>query len=235
MSDRFLAGKVRLNRSQSSPEPDGFYHLSNYEFKCLRQLAMCSSHGWSLHFKLQLIPFDTVDREKKSLLFTTGAHEPHGDGMLIYLYQSKNTSYLEFGLKEFHNDQFAYYWQIEADLEVNRWVDVVTNVEQQSTSSGEHHQLTVFFDGRIYRETQVENFTEVFIFKYDQLHPKTSIIYGNDSGLVMFDEMMYYERPLAEEEISESSLFSLLEHRVLNGSPCFSSLSGSSLARMCER
>jgi len=165
---------------------------------------MCSSHGWSLRFKLRLNSLNIIDRERKYLLFSTGAHEPHGDGILIYLYQSKNTSYLEFGLKEFRNDQFAYYWHIEADLDVNKWIDVVTTIEQHITSVGQHHQMTIYFDGHIYKETQVENYTEVFVFKYDQLHPKIAVIYGNDTGLVMFDEIVYYERILSEEEITDS-------------------------------
>lgn len=197
-------GKMLLNRSHSKPDADGYYHLSNYEYKCFRQLSACSSHGWSLRFKLQLNPFTITDRERKYLLFSTGAHEPHGDGMLIYLFQSKNTSYLEFGLKEFRNDQFAYYWQVEVDLEVNKSVDVVTTIEQHVTGIGQHHQMTLFFDGNIYKETQVENYTEVFVFKYEGLHPKVAKIYGNDTGLATFDEIIYYERILSEEEISNS-------------------------------
>ncbi|CAF3946958.1 unnamed protein product [Adineta steineri] len=195
-------GITFLNRSQSKPDSDGFYHLSNYEFKCFRQLSTCSSHGWSLRFKLHLNSFKIVDRERKYLLFSTGAHEPHGDGMSIYLYQSKNTSYLEFGLKEFRNDQFAYFWQVEADLEVNKWIDVVTTIEQRTSPFGKHHQMTIFFDGYLYKETHVENYTEVFAFKYSELHPKTTVVYGNDTGLVKFDEIMYYEKILSEEEIA---------------------------------
>ncbi|CAF1143554.1 unnamed protein product [Rotaria sordida] len=195
-------GILLLDRSQIKPESDGFYHISNYEFKCLRQLSMCSSDGWSLRFKLHLNPFTIIDRERKHLLFSTGAHEPHGDGILIYLYQSKNTSYLEFGLKEFRNDEFAYYWQIEVDLNINKWIDVVTTIKQDTTSIGQHHQMTIFFDGHIYKETQVENYTEVFVFKYDNLHPKVAVIYGNDTGLAIFDEIVYYERILTEKEIA---------------------------------
>jgi hypothetical protein len=136
-------------------------------------------------------------------LFSTGAHEPHGDGMLIYLYHSKNTSYLEFGLKEFRNDQFAYYWQIEVDLEINKWIDVVTLIEEHSSAIGKHHRMTLFFDGYLYRETQVENYTEVFIFKYEQIHSKSAVIYGNDSGLALFDNVKYYERILTDEEIAD--------------------------------
>ncbi|CAF0876615.1 unnamed protein product [Rotaria sp. Silwood1] len=194
-----------LDRSQIKPKSDGFYHLSNYKFKCLRQLAMCSSHGWSLRFKLHLNPFTIIDRERKHLLFSTGAHEPHGDGILIYLYQSKNTSYLEFGLKEFRNDEFAYYWQIEADLEVNKSIDVVTTIEKRTTSTGQHNQMTLFFDGHIYKESQAENYTEVFVFKYNNLHPKVALIYGNDTGLAIFDEIVYYERILSEQEIANIS------------------------------
>ncbi|CAF4229923.1 unnamed protein product, partial [Rotaria sp. Silwood2] len=200
-----LDGIPLLDRSQIKPESDGFYHLSNYEFKCLRQLAMCSSHGWSLRFRLYLNPFTIIDRERKHLLFSTGAHEPHGDGLSIYLYQSKNTSYLEFGLKEFYNDEFAYYWHIETDLEVNKWIDVITTIEERTTSNRQHHQMTLFFDGHIYRDTQVENYTEVFIFKYDNLHPKVAVIYGNDTGLAKFDEIVYYERILSDEEITNVS------------------------------
>lgn len=122
--------------------------------------------------------------------------------MLIYLYQSKNTSYLEFGLKEFRNDQFAYYWQIEVDLEINKWIDVVTIIEEYSSTIGKHHRMIIYFDGYLYRETQVENYTEVFIFKYEQIHSKSAVIYGNDSGLVLFDDIKYYERILNDEEIA---------------------------------
>jgi hypothetical protein len=129
--------------------------------------------------------------------------------MLIYLYQSKNNSYLEFGLKEFRDDQFAYYWQVEVDLEVNKWIDVVTTIEEHATTVGQHHQMTIFFDGHIYKETQVENYTEVFVFKYDGLHPKVAVVYGNDTGLAIFDEIIYYERTLSEEEIADSLYFNL--------------------------
>ena len=144
--------------------------------------------------------------------------------MLIYLYQSKNTSYLEFGLKEFRDDQFAYYWQLEADLEVSKWVDVVTVIQQQDTASGRRHRMSIFFDGRLYRETQMENYTEVFVFKYDQLHPRATIIYGNDSGLVMFDEMIYYERVLSQDEIANgwllfSSSDGVLARRLITSVP----------------
>jgi hypothetical protein len=204
-----LDGKTFLNRSTSSPESigcpnsDSCYRLSNGGFKCIRQLSICSTHGWSLRFKFRLNQLNIFDRERKYLLFSTGAHEPHGDGILIYLYQSKNTSYLEFGLKEFHNDQFAYYWQIEADLEVNKSIDIVTTIQEHVTSIGQHHQMTIFFDGYLYKETQVENYTELFIFQYNQIHPKSAVIYGNDSGLAVFDEITYYERILTEEEIAD--------------------------------
>jgi hypothetical protein len=201
----FLDGRTLFNRSQSNADVDGFHHLSNYEFKCLRQLALCSSHGWSLRFQLRLNSFLSVERERKSLLFSTGAHEPHGDGILIYLYQTKNDSYLEFGLKEFRNDQFAYYWHIEADLELNKSIEVVTNVEQRTTANGKHHQMTIFFDGRLYRETQLENYTEVFVFKYEHLYPKSVIVYGHQPGLAIFNEIIYYERLLSEDEIANSS------------------------------
>ena len=190
--------------SKSKPDADGFYRISNYEFKCLRQLSLCSNHGWSLRFKLYLNSFHVLDRERKYLLFSTGAHEPHGDGLIIYLYQSKNNSYLEFGLKEFSDDQFAHYWEIEADLEVNKWIDVVTNIEKATSSNRKQHQMTIFFDGRLYRRTQADNYTELFVFNYDQLHPRIVTTYGNTSGLAKFDEILYYERPLSEKEISDS-------------------------------
>lgn len=200
-----LGGINVLDRSLTKLDTDGFYHISNYEFKCFRQLSLCSSHGWSLRFKMRLNPFSIVDRERKYLLFSTGAHEPHGDGMLIYLYQSKNTSYLEFGLKQFRNDEFAYYWRIEADLEVNKWIDVVTTIEDRAASTKQHYQMTIFFDGHIYRQTQLENYTEMFIFKYDSLHPKSAVVYGNDTGLALFDEIAYYERILSDEEIANGT------------------------------
>ncbi|CAF0835622.1 unnamed protein product [Adineta ricciae] len=199
-------GKVLLDRSRNKPESDGFYYLSNYEFNCFRQLSECSQHGWSLRFKLYLNPFQIVDRERKLLVFSTGAHEPHGDGMSIYLYQSKNTSYLEFGLREFRNDQFAYFWQVDADLEVSKWIDVVAIVDQRVTAFGQHHQMSIFFDGHFYKETQMENYTEVFAFKYAELHPKVVTVYGNDTGLMKFDEFVYYERVLSGEEITNVSL-----------------------------
>ena len=180
----------------------GHYRLSNYDFKCFRQLSICSNHGWSLRLQLRLNPFKILDRERKYLLFSTGAHEPYGDGMLIYLYHSKNTSYLEFGLKEFRNDQFAYYWQVEIDLEINQWIDVVTTIEQHHSTIGKHHQMTLFFDGYQYKHTQIENYTEVFVFKYDQIHPTSALVYGNDSALALFDNVTYYERILTDEEIA---------------------------------
>lgn len=164
---------------------------------------MCSETGWSLRFKLRLNPFQILDRERKFLLFSTGAHEPHGDGMAISLYQSKNTSYLEFGLKEFRNDQFAYYWQVEVDLEVRHWIDVVTTIKKQQANIGRHHQMSIFFDGYLYRETQIENYTELFIFEYENIHSKMMTIYGNDSGLVQFRDMTYYERVLTTDEIAD--------------------------------
>ena len=167
---------------------------------------MCSETGWSLRFKLRLNPFQILDRERKFLLFSTGAHEPHGDGMAIFLYQSKNTSYLEFGLKEFRNDQFAYYWQVEVDLEVRHWIDVVTTVKKQQTNIGRHHQMSLFFDGYLYKETQIENYTELFIFEYENIHSKVMTIYGNDSGLVQFRDMTYYERVLTTDEIANGKL-----------------------------
>jgi hypothetical protein len=204
MNNEFLLeGKTLLNRSKSSPDPDGYYRLSNYEFNCFHQLAICSTNGWSLRFKFRLNSFNILDRERKYILFSTGAHEPHGDGMLIYLYQSKNISHLEFGLKEFHNDQFAYYWQVEVDLEINQWIDIVTNIEEQSTTIGKYHRMTIFFDGFLYKETQVENYTELFVFKYDQIHSKSVVIYGNDSGLARFDDIIYNERILTDEEIAD--------------------------------
>jgi hypothetical protein len=204
-----LDGKSLLNRSISSPNSigcpnsDSCYHLSNSDYKCFRQLSICSTDGWSLRFKFRLNKFNILDRERKYLLFSTGAHEPHGDGILIYLYQSKNTSYLEFGLKEFRNDQFAYYWQIEADLEINKTIDIVTTIQQRTTSSGQYDQMNIFFDGYLYKETQVENYTEIFIFQYDQIHPKSTVIYGNDSGLAVFEDITYYERILTDDEIAD--------------------------------
>lgn len=197
-----LDGRTLFNRSQAKRDADGFYRVSNYDYNCFRQLTVCSSHGWSLRFKLRLNPFQMVERERESLLFSTGAHEPHGDGMSIYLHQSKNNTYLEFGLKEFRNDQFAYFWQTEADLEANTWIDVVTTVAQRVTPFGRHHQMTIYFDGHFYKETQMENYTEVFAFKYTELHPKVAMIYGNETDLAKFDEITYYERVLTDEEIA---------------------------------
>jgi len=63
--------------------------------------------------------------------------------------------------------------------------------------------MTIFFDGYLYKETQVENYTEVFIFRYDEIHSKSAVIYGNDSGLAIFDDITYYERILTDEEIAD--------------------------------
>ncbi|CAF3562273.1 unnamed protein product [Rotaria sp. Silwood1] len=199
-------GKTLLNGSISLLDSDDYYRISNDEYKCFRQLSICSTHGWSLRFKLRLNPFHTRDREHKYLLFSTGAHETHGDGILIYLYQLNNIAYLEFGLKEFRDDQFAYYWQIEVDLEIDKWIDVVTIIEQHMTSFNKHYQMKVFFDGYLYKETEIENYKEIFIFKYDQIHSKSTIIYGNYSGVAMIDDMLYYERILTDEEIANVSL-----------------------------
>jgi len=199
--------KVLLNRSIASPASDDYYRLSNYDFQCFRQLSICSTNGWSLKFRFRLNQLTAVDRERRFLLFSTGAHEPFGDGMLIYLHQSKNTSYLEFGLKEFRNDQFAYYWQIEVELEINRWIDAVTTIQEHVTKTGKHHRMALYFDGFPYKETQVENYTEVFVFKYSQVHPRSAVIYGTGSGIALFDKIVYYERVLTDEEISEGSIF----------------------------
>ena len=222
---------ILFNRSIATPGADGYHRLSNYEFKCFRQLTMCSSHGWSLRFKLRLNAFRILDRERKYLLFSTGAHEPHGDGMIIYLYQSKNTSYLEFGLKEFRSDQFAFYWQIEADLEINKWIEVVATVDEQTTSIGRHHQMNLYFDGYLYRQTQAENYTELFIFEYNHIHSKAAVIYGNDSGLALFDEIKYYERILTPEEIA-NGLSSTVERFVARKTLVFSSIDGFGLIGM---
>jgi hypothetical protein len=183
---------------------DGNYRLSNYEFTCFQQLSFCSSDGWSLRFKLRLNSINGFNREPKYLLFSTGAHEPHNDGILIYLYQTKDTTYMEFGLKEFQNDQFAFYWQVEVDLEVNKWIDIVITIGKQIPSIGQHHQMTMFFDGYLYKQTEVEKYTELVIFKYDKIHSNSVIIYGNDSGVATFRNMTYYERILTEEEIADS-------------------------------
>ncbi|CAF2607106.1 unnamed protein product [Rotaria sp. Silwood2] len=187
-------------------DSNDYYHISNDEFKCFRQLSICSTHGWSLRFKLRLNPFPTRDREHKYLLFSTGAHETHGDGILIYLYQLNNVAYLEFGLKEFLDDQFAYYWQIEVDLEIDQWIEVVTTIQQHMTSIGKHYQMKVFFDGYLYKETEIENYKEMFIFKYDQIHSKSTIIYGNSSGVATIDDIIYYEKILTDEDIAHVSL-----------------------------
>ncbi|UJR29011.1 hypothetical protein I4U23_010229 [Adineta vaga] len=199
---QFDDGQIVLDRSKTSPDPDGNYRVLNYEFKCFQQLSTCSTHGWSLRFKLRLNPSNSYDREHKYLLFSTGAHEPYSDGMLIYLYQSKNASYLEFGLKEFHNDQIAFYWQIEVDLELNRWIDIATTIQLASKASNQHHQMTIYFDGYLYKKTDMEKYTELFIFKYDKIHSKSAIIYGNDTEVAMFKEIVYYERILMDIEIA---------------------------------
>ena len=79
----------------------------------------------------------------------------------------------------------------------------MTTIEQHATHVGQHHQMTLFFDGNLYKETQVENYTEVFVFKYEGLHPKVAMVYGNDTGLAIFDDIVYYERVLPGEEIAE--------------------------------
>ncbi|CAF0958355.1 unnamed protein product [Adineta ricciae] len=195
-------GHVVLDRSKVFPDADGNYRVSNYEFKCFQQLSTCSIHGWSLRFKIRLNSLNSFDRERKYLLFSTGAHEPYSDGMLIHLYQSKNTSYLEFGLKEFHNDHVAFYWQVEADFELNRWVDVVTIIQLASKNSTEHHQMSIYVDGYLYRKTELEKYTELFVFKYDKIHAHSAIIYGNDTEVASFKEIIYYERVLLDVEIA---------------------------------
>lgn len=197
-----LDGKALLNRSTSSLDSNDYYHVSNYEFICLQQLDKCSTQGWSLRFKLRLNPFRTRDREHQYLLFSTGAHESHGDGILIYLYHLKDIAYLEFGLKEFVDDQFAFYWEIEADLEINKWIDIVVVVEQQPSAAGHHYQMKIYFDGYLYKETEIENYKEISIFKYNQIHPKSAVIYGNYSGLANIDDVTYYERILSDEYIA---------------------------------
>ena len=196
---------------------------------------MCSSNGWSLRFKLRLNPFKILDREHKYLLFSTGAHEPHGDGLMIYLSQSKNTSYLEFGLKEFRNDQFAYYWQIEVDLEINKWIDVVATIKEQRTSIGRHNLMTLFFDGHLYRETQVENYTEIFIFKYNDIPSKEAVIYGNDTGLAAFDEILYYDRILTAEEIANGETGRSVSSRSSSKSMPFISVSTEMISIGCMK
>ncbi|CAF1258342.1 unnamed protein product [Adineta steineri] len=199
-------GKILLNRSISSLDSNGHYRLPNYEFLCIQQLSKCSKHDWSLIFQLELNPINIFERERKYLLFSGGAHEPHSDGILIYLYQSKNTSYLDIDFKEFHNDQIAFYWQIEADLEINKSIDVVITIENHATSIGQHHQMTIFFDGYLYKQTEVEKYTELYVFKYEKLHSTSITIYGNDSGVARFDNMIYYERILTDEEIANESI-----------------------------
>lgn len=196
-----------MNGSISLLDPNGYYSLPNEEFKCFRRLPICSSHGWSLRLKLRLNPFHTYDRERKYLLFSTGAHEIYGDGLLIYLYQSKKLAYLEFDLKEFPNydDELAFYWQIEADVETNKWVEITITIAQNMISSGQHYQMKVFFDGYLYKETEIGNYKEIFIFKYNQIHPKSTMIYGNTSGVAMIDNIIYYERILSDEEIANGS------------------------------
>ena len=199
---RLVSGQTVLNRSTIFPDSDGYYRLSNYDHRCFRHLKFCASHGWTLRFQLLLNPFDIVDRERKSLLLSTGAHEPHSDGILIYLYQSKNISHLEFGLKEFRNDEFAYYWQVEVDIELGQWIDVVLKIEQKKSSIGEHQMMSLYFDGHFYKETPGENYTELSIFEYEHIYPKSTLIYGNDSGLVIFRDLILYERILTDEEIA---------------------------------
>lgn len=166
-------------------------------------MSICSSNGFSVRLKLFLESIETVERERKILLFSSGAHEPHGDGLIIYLYQTKNVSYFEFGLKEFNDEEFANYWQIEADLEAQRWIDVVVAIGKRETAK--HHQMKIFFDGRFYRETQSENFTEIFVFQYDQVQPKNVLIYGNQSTFVKLDQIFYYETILTAPQIAQGS------------------------------
>ena len=141
--------------------------------------------------------------ERQYLLFSSGAHEAYGDGIVMNLVRSKPNFYLEFGLKEHHADQVSYYWHMDIDLEMNQWIDMVTTIEKYDTGQVEHHILTVYLDGHLYKMTVVEDFIESSVFKYEHLHPKVTTVYGNDTGLSRFEHIMYYERVLTAEEIAD--------------------------------
>jgi hypothetical protein len=196
-----IDGKVLLDQSLSSADSDGYYRVSNYDFKCLQRLAECSLNGWSLRFKMRIGAMTFGNQERQQILFSSGAHEAYGDGIVMNLVRSKPNFYLELSLKEYHADQVSYYWHLEIDLEMNQWVDMVITIKKHDTHLGSHHILTVYLDGYLYNETMVENYIESSIFKYEQLYPKVALVYKNDTGLRIFEEIIYYERVLTEEEI----------------------------------
>lgn len=122
------------------------------------------------------------------------------------LVRSKPNFYLELSLKEYHADQVSYYWHLEIHVEMNQWIDMVIAIKKHDTHLGPHHVLTVYLDGYLYNETVVENYVESSIFKYEQLYPKVALVYKNDTGLRIFEEITYYERLLTAEEILRNVL-----------------------------
>ena len=193
---------ILFNRSITSIDADGYYRLSNSDYKCLQRLEKCSSTGWSLRFKMRLNSITINEKDHQNLLFSTGGDQAYGDGIVIYLIQSKPYPYLQFTLKEYHTDQISYNWQMEIDLEMNQWIDLVTTIEKDL---GEHYVLTVYVDGYRYDQTILENLIEGSTFKYKEIYPRIVTIYGNESGLCTFDQILYYERLLTDDEISQGN------------------------------
>ncbi|CAF1281436.1 unnamed protein product [Adineta steineri] len=65
--------------------------------------------------------------------------------------------------------------------------------------------MTIFFDGYVYKQIEIEKYTELYVFKYNKLHSTSITIYGNDSGVARSDDMIYYKRILTDEEIANIS------------------------------
>ena len=145
------------------------------------------------------------EKNRQYLLFSTGGHEAYGDGISIYLIPSKPNPYLQLNLKEYHSGQISYNWLIEMDFEMNQWIDMITTIKKIPSDIGEHHLLTVYLDGYLYQQTILENLTEGSIFKYKELYPRIVTIDGNQSGLCTFDQILYYERLLTDDEISQGN------------------------------
>lgn len=200
-----IDSNILFNRSISSIDTDGYSRISKSNFKCLKRLEECSSSGWSLRFKMQLHSMIINDKSDQYLLFSTGADQSYGDGIGINFIQSKPYSYLQFFLKQFYTDQISYRWNLEIDLQINRWIDLVITVQQISSHFGKSFLGTIYIDGYRYNQTIIEQFIEGSTFKYQQIYPRFVTIYANQSGLCSFDQILYYERLLTHEDISQGN------------------------------
>lgn len=197
--------KILFNRSIITEEIDDYYRLSNSDYQCLQRLEECSTTGWSLRFQMRLNSMTIKEKNRQILLFSTGGHEAYGDGIFINLIPSKPRPYLELNLKEYYKGQISYNWLLEMDFEMNQWIDLVTTVKKIPSDIGEHHLLTVYLDGYLYQQTILDNLTEGSIFRYKELYPRVVTIYANQSGLCSFEQILYYERVLTDEEISQGN------------------------------